>query len=298
MTSKPEIVADVLFGEGPSWCDDGTIVCTSVPEGRLYRVWPDQHRAEVLADVAGGANACAPAADGGFVVTQNGGVDFRKFDLPGFEDLPAFTPTAPGLQFVAADGTVSYLATHVSDGTAMNAPNDLVVTPDGTLYFTDPGHHPPPDPPIGRILKLTRDGRVTVVDAPYQYCNGIALDHNGELVIVEGAGLVRLHADGTREWVIERLGTSAGDGFCCDVEGHAYVCCTMENCIKVIDPVGKEVERLDLSPLGNKGMVTNCCFGGPSGRTLFATWSMPGKVVKWDDLPHPGVPITPWPGLG
>ena len=28
----------------------------------------------------------------------------------------------------------------------MNGPNDLVVTADGTVYFTDPGHYPLPDP--------------------------------------------------------------------------------------------------------------------------------------------------------
>jgi gluconolactonase len=297
MTSKPEVVASVLFGEGPSWCDDGTLVCTSVAEGRLYRVWPDDGRAAVLAETGGGANACAPAADGGFLVTQNGGIDFRRFALPGFDSLPEFSPVTPGLQYVAADGAVTYLATTVDDGTAMNAPNDLVVTPDGTVYFTDPGHHPPPDPPIGRILKLTRDGVVSVVDGPYRYCNGIALDHTGALLVIEAAGLLRLHADGSREWVIEELGEGTGDGFCVDVEGHAYVCCTTANCIKVIDPAGQEVERLDMAPLADKGLVTNCCFGGADGRTLFATQSIPGTVVRWDGLPHPGRPVIPWPGL-
>jgi sugar lactone lactonase YvrE len=297
MTSKPEVIADVLFGEGPSWCPDGTVVCTSVAEGRLYRVWPEERRAAVLAVTGGGANACAPAADGGFLVTQNGGIDFSRFSLPGFESLPPFSAVAPGLQYAAPDGTVTYLATTVDDGTAMNAPNDLVVTPDGTVWFTDPGHHPPPDPPIGRILKMARDGVVSVVDAPYHYCNGIGLDHTGALLVIEAAGLLRLHEDGSREWVIERLGTSVGDGFAVDVEGHAYVCCPTDNCVRVIDPKGTEVERLDLSPLASPGMVTNCCFGGPEGRTLFATHSIPGTVVMWDDLPHPGRPVHPWPGL-
>jgi sugar lactone lactonase YvrE len=297
MTSKPEVIASVLFGEGPSWCDDGTLVCTSVAEGRLYRVWPDEGRAAVLAETGGGANACAPAADGGFLVTQNGGIDFSKFALPGFDSLPPFSSVTPGLQYVAPDGTVTYVATTVDDGTAMNAPNDLVITSDGTVYFTDPGHHPPPDPPIGRILKLTRDGVVSVVDAPYEYCNGIALDHEGRLLIIEGRGVVRLHDDRTREWVVEDVGTGTGDGFCADVEGNLYVCCTTANCIKIFDAGGTEVDRLDMNPLADKGLVTNCCFGGADGRTLFATHSIPGTVVRWDGLPHPGRPVIPWPGL-
>ena len=297
MSPQPEVVARVVFGEGPSWCPDGTIVCTSVAEGRLYRVWPSERRAEIFADTKGGPNACAPAVDGGFLVTQNGGIDFSLFDLPGFDALPPLRSVTPGLQHVSLDGIVSYVATHVDDGSAMNAPNDLVVTSDGTVYFTDPGRHPLPDPPIGRILKMTRDGVVSVVDAPYTYCNGIALDHEATLVVIEADGILRLHADGSREWIVERLGTSPGDGFCVDMVGNAYVCCTTENCIKVIDPAGLMVERLDLTSLAEHGMVTNCCFGGGDGRTLFATHSIPGTLVAWEGLPHAGREIYPWPGL-
>ncbi len=297
MSPQPEVVARVMFGEGPSWCADGTIVCTSVAEGRLYRVWPSDRRAEIFADTKGGPNACAPAVDGGFLVTQNGGIDFSLFNLPGFEVLPPLRSVTPGLQYVSHDGTVSYLATRVDDGSAMNAPNDLVVTADGIVYFTDPGRHPLPDPPIGRILKMTRDGVVSVVDAPYEYCNGIALDHEGTLVVVEADGLLRLHGDGSREWIVERLGTAPGDGFCVDVVGNAYVCCTTENCIKVLDTTGVMIERLDMTSLAEHGMVTNCCFGGADGRTLFATHSIPGTVVAWDGLPHAGREIYPWPGL-
>jgi sugar lactone lactonase YvrE len=297
VSPTPQIIVRLTFGEGPSWCPDGTLMCTSVAEGRLYRVWPDERRSAIFAETKGGANACAPAMDGGFLVTQNGGIDFSLFKLPGFAALPAFSPVAPGLQYAAADGTVTYLATHVDDGTPLHGPNDLVVTADGIVYFTDPGHYPLPDPPIGRVLKMTRDGVVSVVDAPYHYCNGIALDHEGTLLVIEAAGILRLHDDGSREWVVEQLGASPGDGFCVDVEGNAYVCCTTENCIRVIDPRGIEVERLDLAPLAAHGMVTNCCFGGPDGRTLFATHAIPGTVVKWDGLPHRGREIYPWPGL-
>ena len=53
---KAEVVCDgIRFGEGPVWCDDGTLVVTSVAEGRLYRVGPDQNRATVFADTGGGA---------------------------------------------------------------------------------------------------------------------------------------------------------------------------------------------------------------------------------------------------
>ena len=43
--------------------------------------------------------------------------------------------------YVAPDGTVTYLADR-----GFLAPNDLTAGPDGTLWFTDPPHHPPPHP--------------------------------------------------------------------------------------------------------------------------------------------------------
>src|SRR5258707_569198 len=92
------IVTGLLFPEGPVWCSDGTVVCTSVPEGALYRIWPADGRAEPIAATGGGANAAAPASDGGFVVTQNGGIDFSKAAV--FTDPPPYHPATPGLQRV------------------------------------------------------------------------------------------------------------------------------------------------------------------------------------------------------
>ena len=82
MSRRAEVVVGgLLFPEGPVWCPDGTVVCTSVAEGALYRVWPREGRKERIASVGGGANAAAPADDGGFLVTQNGGIDFAPMGL-------------------------------------------------------------------------------------------------------------------------------------------------------------------------------------------------------------------------
>ena len=64
-TTAEIVLPDMLFPEGPVWCADGTVVCTSVPEGALYRVWPAQGRAERIASVGGGANGAAPVATAG-----------------------------------------------------------------------------------------------------------------------------------------------------------------------------------------------------------------------------------------
>jgi gluconolactonase len=139
---RAEVVVDgIVFGEGPVWVPEGTaggpsLVVTSVAAGALYRIWPEQQRAEQLAETGGGANGAALAADGSILVTQNGGMDFSK--LPIAADYP-YRPATPGLQLAAIEGEVSYLA-----DSGFQAPNDLVVAADGTVYFTDPPHYPPP----------------------------------------------------------------------------------------------------------------------------------------------------------
>src|SRR5439155_24600892 len=142
-------------------------------------------------------------------VTNNGGVDFSKM-RPG--TVPPGLPTryaSPGLQRVAPDGTVTYLA-----DTGLRAPNDLCIATDGTVYFTDPGHFPPVDPSTGRVMAYRPDGTVDVIADGFFYCNGIALDRGGALVIIEKRGLMRLEPDGERTWIVPKLGPGGGDGFC------------------------------------------------------------------------------------
>jgi len=279
------------FAEGPVWCPGagsagGTIVCTSVSAGALYRVDPATGVCAPIADVGGGANGAAPAADGGFVVTQNGGLDFEAIGL--FEDPPSTRAAPPGLQRVAPDGTVTYLAS-----TGLQAPNDLVVDPDGTVWFTDPPPWPLPDAARGRVWGYHRDGTLTRVADGLWYPNGIAREPDGTLVVVENglmgrphAGLVRLRADGS-----DRFVDQTGDGFCLDEDGRFYVAGGRHG-VTVLEPDGRTVEVLRLP---GSGVTTNCCFGGADRRTLFATDAVPGGVWAWEGLPTAGLAVHAWP---
>ena len=280
------VVPRVRFPEGPVWCPDGTLVYTSVPDGALYRVDLASGGVTTVAVVGGGANAATPAADGGFVVTQNGGIDFSNVEGLDLDGLPPYRPVTPGLQHVAPDGTVRFL---FADG--FLAPNDLTATPDGTLYFTDPPHHPPPTEPVGRVHAVAPDGSRRVVAEGFHYCNGIAREPGGTLAVIEARGVLRLSPDGEREWIVESLGENAGDGMALDVDGRLYVCCTRDHAVRVFEPDGSEVDRLEVP---GPGLVTNCCFGGDDGRTLFVTEGVPGAVVAFEGLPTPGLPVESW----
>jgi gluconolactonase len=288
-----EVVATgIRFPEGPVWCPDpaggpGTLVCTSVADGALERVHLGTGRVERVATVGGGANGAAPALDGGFLVTQNGGIDFASTRLfP--DDPPLYQPITPGIQRVTPDGVVTY----VSDRGFL-APNDLVVGSDGTVWFTDPPHFPPPAEPLGRVHTMRPDGETQVVAGGFSYCNGIALEPDGTPVIVEAQGLLRLGAGGARAWIIEHLPGGAGDGFCVDVDGRFYVANTAAHGVRVVDPDGSEIDFLAIE---GTGVTTNCCFGGADGRTLFATDGLPGQVLAWEGMPTAGLPLQPWPG--
>ena len=111
--------------------------------------------------------------------------------------------------------------------------------------------------------------------------------------MVERRGLQRVHPDGSREWVIETLGTGGGDGFCLDADGRFYVASTVEHGIRVVEPDGTIA---DFWPIEGKGLSTNCCFGGPDLRTLYVADAIPGGVVAFEGCPTPGLPLPTWPG--
>jgi gluconolactonase len=75
---------------------------------------------------------------------------------------------------------------------------------------------------------------------------------------------------------------------CADVDGRLYVCCTRDHAVRVFEPDGTEVDRLDVP---GDGLVTNCCFGGDDLRSLFVTEGMPGRVVVFEGMPTPGLAV-------
>lgn len=179
-------------------------------------------------------------------------------------------------------------------GRPLSAPNDLVTMPDGSVYLTDPGHHPLPPEPAGRLLRLRSDGRVENVNGPFEYCNGVARDHRDRILLVEANGLLRIEPDGRSTWLVEDFGGVAGDGMAVDVEGSVYVCCPGDHRIRVVSPEGTIESSIDFA---DGSLPTNCCFGGPNGNDLFVTLAGAKTVVAVEGLPHPGVPVIAWPGL-
>lgn len=299
---EPEVVAvGVRFGEGPVWlAGQEVLLVTSVMDGMLHRIDSRTGRCESFADTSGGPNGLAPAT-AGVLLTQNGGIDFRRFGA-GFEDAPAPRWTAPALVHVGLGGDETML---VGGHGLLRAPNDLVVARDGSVLFTDP-----PRPRLnggrqGRVLRwsgLSTDahsidqassmpGRLDVVAAGLTYPNGIGVDSSGTVVIVEQDGLMRLEPDGSARWFVRNLGEGGGDGLAFDLDDNCYVCAKRRGCVRVIDRDGLLV---DVWEAPAPARLTNCCFGGPDLQTLYVTDAERHRVLAYGPTPVPGRPLTPF----
>jgi sugar lactone lactonase YvrE len=284
----PEVVvAGMAFPEGLAWSsDEGCLLCTAVQEGVVYRIWPEEHRRELMADVGGGANNLTLARGGGAVVCQNGGVDAGPPMAAAYPDMPPLPPgrtATAGLMHVDRDGTTSYI---LSEG--VNAPNDVTVTAAGDLLFTDPGNPFLTPRATPRMMRYSHSGGLSVFAEGFDYCNGIFVDGESVLVTDHG-GVLRFAPDGSREWVV-RYDDGQVDGLALDVEGRMYVTRQGRGGVDVIE--GGQV--IDFLALPGGGHTTNASFGGPELSWLFVTDARNGSIHVFTGMPARGLPVAVW----
>jgi gluconolactonase len=174
-------------------------------------------------------------------------------------------------------------------GLALNSPNDVVVTRDGAVWFTDPayghlqGFRPPPA--LGdRVYRHDpATGELTVAADGFDTPNGLALSPDERTLYVGDSGAI--HAPGDYDpdrprhvvafdVVDGRLlegrrllgGPVPGfpDGIKVDAAGRVYVSC--EHGVRVLDPDGRLLGEIAVS-----GGAVNFTFGGPDRDVLLIT---------------------------
>lgn len=167
-------------------------------------------------------------------------------------------------------------------------PNDLIFDSAGNLYFTDQGQTGLTDP-TGKVYRLTQDGRLdTLLDNGISP-NGLVLSSGEKFLFVamtrsNAVWRLPLHPDGTTSKAglfLQSFGTAGPDGLAMDEEGNLFVCHPSLGSVFVVKPDGTPHTRI---VSGSEGVnLTNCCFGGREGRTLFITDSLEGNVqcVEW-----------------
>lgn len=190
---------------------------------------------------------------------------------------------------IEKDGTVTEIVKHF-EGKVLNSPNDLVIHPNGSIYFSDPryvGSEPRElnhmsvfhfDPKTQKLTRVASEitkpnGVILSPDSKTIY---VAETNNGEMddpsTIKMTFNAFPVRKDGTlgKRRVLHDFGDQLGiDGMTVDTEGNIYAAVRSPDRfgIVVFDPTGKEKAYIPTPDL-----PTNCCFGiGKTGSTLYVT---------------------------
>ena len=216
------------------------------------------------------------AADGKLSdwLTPAGLAEGLDFDKSG--NLLATAVEKGELWSIAPDKTVTVLVTNFG-GKQFNGPNDLWISPDGGVYFTDPYYRmtrmirDPKAQMAGQHVYFLAPDRKTVkqVTTDILKPNGIVGTPDGKVLYVGDVG-------GLTTWTydIQTGGELTNkrlfydrrsEGMTIDVEGYVYL--TGTTGVTVLDKTGKKIEQIDLP----EDSTSNVSFGGKDRDLLFIT---------------------------
>lgn len=181
-----EILADgFTWSEGPLWlAKENKVIFTDVPENTIYS-WDPQNGKQIYLKPSGytiindkggkeGANGLMLDREGHLILCQHGNRSVAKMLAP---------LDAPKDSFL-------YLA-NMFNGKKFNSPNDLHITKDGDIFFTDPPYGLPKqdDDEIKElsyngIYRLKKDGTITLLDSTLTRPNGITFSADEKFMYV------------------------------------------------------------------------------------------------------------------
>jgi gluconolactonase len=163
---------------------------------------------------------------------------------------------------------------------AMNQPNDIAISADGTLWASDPDWANS----TGQVWRVDLKGKLTRVATDMGTTNGIDVSPDGKTLYVNetvqrNVWAFSINRDGSLsdKRLLIRFPDFGMDGMRCDVDGNLYITRHGKGTVVVVSPAGKVLEEIDV--LGK--LPTNICFGGPDGRTAYITEAEQGRLVQF-----------------
>jgi gluconolactonase len=164
--AKLETVATGFgFTEGPMWDAAGFLYVSDETINKIFRVYPDGKKEEVIA---------LGDPDGNTFDPQHRLIDCASV----LRAIIAVTP----------DGKYKVLADHY-EGKKLNSPNDVIIGPDGAIYFTDPTldlvEGEKQEIPFQGVYRLDDKGNVRLLTKDLTQPNGLAFSPDGKRFYVD-----------------------------------------------------------------------------------------------------------------
>lgn len=249
-----KLAGDFTFTEGPTCDKTGNVFFTDQPNNRILK-WSIEGKLTTFMQPAGRANG-------------------MFFDKQG--KLIACADEHTELWSITPDGQHTVLAKEY-EGKKLNAPNDVWVRKDGSLFFTDPFYKRPwwdydkAPQTTEQVYFLSADRKTLKrVTTDLVQPNGIIGTPDGKKLFVAD-----IRANKTYRYDIQRDGSLANkhlhcelgsDGMTLDTEGNLYL--TGKGVI-VFDKAGQKIAHIDVP----EPWSANVSFGGKDHKTLFITAS-------------------------
>ena len=153
------------FTEGPMWDEAGFLYVSDETLNKVFRVYPDGKKEELIA---------------------LGDPDGNTFDRR--HRLIDCASVLRAIIAVSPDGKYSVLADHF-EGKRFNSPNDVIIGPDGSLYFTDPTldlvEGEKQEIPYQGVYRLDDKGNVRLLTKDLTQPNGLAFSPDGKHFYVD-----------------------------------------------------------------------------------------------------------------
>ena len=271
------------WAEGPVWFGDARcLLWSDIPNDRILRWDEETASTSVFRRPANNANGNTRDRQGRLVTCEHRSRRVSRTEY---------------------DGSITVLADRY-EGRRLNSPNDVVVTRDGSIWFTDPefgilgyyeGERATPELPTNVYRIDGATGALTIATSEVARPNGLAFSPDERTVYIVECGVAprRIVAfdrspDGRtltsrRDFIDAGPGTP--DGFRCDVDGNLWCGWGMSeglDGVMVFNPGGAPIGRIALPE-----RCANLCFGGRHRNRLFmaASQSLYALYVQTQGAP-------------
>jgi len=243
------------FTEGPVWDPQGFVLVSDEEINKIYRVYGDGKREELVA-----------------LGDPDGNTYDREFRLIDCASV------LRAIIRIDRQGKYEILADHF-EGKRFNSPNDVVLGPDGAIYFTDPTLDLPEgqkqELPFQGVYRLDSSRAITLLTSELTQPNGLAFSPDGAHFYVDDSEQRNIRVyDFTSKHTLANgrifaqepgaKGEGVPDGMKVDQNGNLYV--TGPKGIWVWDPTGRQLGTIVVPE-----QPANLAWGDSDYGTLYIT---------------------------